>query len=350
MISVNERILIRSERLREARLAAGLRLANAVGGMMSVPTLSRLEAAGRKHVPFSVVAALVRHLGIPLPADVSPQTWARSVIDQGIAFLERGRFGAALRTFRLRDLLVEPAEQAAEAEARVLEEWASWHCGSAWGAERMRDLGVSARDSGVIRAWIWAGLCEGIVCDRVGNPERAEAVVANVARVAEWDGGPVDILCARAAWGRLLARLGKADFGLEVVNASAALWDRGTLYGQARLLHARGMLHACAAQMEEARDALRASAEAAMEIQNPLLAAYAEHALADLYEADGEIEAADAAAMRAVAWYLEEGMKREALGVLSNALKRHVYIPMTVLETLPLRAIAVEQGGCRVRR
>src|SRR5579884_1737945 len=127
------------------------------------------------------------------------------------------------------------------------------------------------------------------------------------------------------------------------------VWDRGTPFGQARLLYSRGVLYGVAGELGRAKDALWHSSEIAMEIPNPMLAAQAERALMEIHEAQGECDAADAAATRAAMWFMEAGMKQEAREVLKQALRGRVYVPLSAIEALSGAAICVERGGYRVR-
>ncbi|GEM_PF-2629721 len=345
---VDRPVWIRGDRLRDARASVGLRLADVAGDAMSVQALSRLETSGTKALPFSVVVGLVRNAGILLPGTVTPRTWTHDVLDHALLWLQRGRFDRVLHTLRVRDLL-GPVDRRTEIAALVLEEWARWHCGGEWRPGRMRLLRADAREAGAVRPWLWAGVFESAMHDRNGTPEQATDVVVSALPVAEREGEPLDVLCVRAAAGRLFARQELPAPGLEIVNAVEGVWDRGTPFGQARLLYSRGVLYGVAGELGRAKDALWHSSEIAMEIPNPMLAAQAERALMEIHEAQGECDAADAAATRAAMWFMEAGMKQEAREVLKQALRGRVYVPLSAIEALSGAAICVERGGYRVR-
>ncbi len=342
-------VWIRGHRLRDARALAGRRLVDVANGVMHLATLSRLETHGRKAIPFTVAVALVQRLGIPVHAQASPGTWARALVDQAVVFLEQSRIEDLLRALRLRDLVVAPIPAATNIEAQILTAWAQWLSGDPQDPDHMRSLQTRAHECGAIRPALWAEVFEAVMRARAGDTDKALRIAADAATVAEHDGEPADVLVARAAWGRLKAKQGIPEDGLAIVNAVCSWMPASSPYGRARFLYVRGLLEAVTGRAADAEGTLRSATAAAVIVPNLLLAAYTEAVLAMVYEDRGEADGADAASLRSARYYANMGKVREAMGVLTHALKRVRRIPADEIEGIdePIGASLSERTGER---
>src|SRR6266513_1200209 len=111
---VDDAVWIKGTRLREAREAAHLRLADVAGGIMSPGNLSRIERHERYRLPLSAMASLGRRLGLVLGNDLDSQVWARAAGGTAIDLLSQWRFSEALSVLRLRDAVVTSEDPVTE--------------------------------------------------------------------------------------------------------------------------------------------------------------------------------------------------------------------------------------------
>ncbi len=332
-------VYIRGERLRHVREAAGLRLEDVAEPVMHFSTLSRLETHGMQRLRLSTVCELIRQFGIHVQPTVCPAAWARAITDQAMELYIRGELRRALWALELHALVVEPVPPVVRIEAEILKTWVRWLLGEPGEPSRMADLRARAHECGAARAPLWALIFEADMRTRLGDSANGLRSIAEANSVAEHDGEPIDRLCARAAWGRMIAQHGQPEQGLELLNHHRAdPSDRPLAYGRARVTHARGLLQAAAKQYGAAIASLRDSATTALLIPNPLLAAYAEWALVNVYDVVNDAEKTDAAAVRAARLFLKAGRPAEAWQVFGHAVKR---------ESLPSHeSLVIEWGPC----
>src|SRR5205807_8747007 len=93
---VDDAVWIKGTRLREAREAAHLRLADVAGGIMSPGNLSRIERHERYRLPLSPMMSLGRRLGLGREDDVHSTSWARAPVGPAVDLLSQWRFPEAL--------------------------------------------------------------------------------------------------------------------------------------------------------------------------------------------------------------------------------------------------------------
>lgn len=317
-------VFVRGDRFREVRAASGLRLADVAAGVpRHIATISRLETAQRKNVEFDLIVSLTRQLGIPISETVTPKTWASEIGRQAIEFMTRWRFEEGLRTLLLRDAVEGRRDPQVDVQAHILTRWVQHTTQGLSVPEEMRQWAERARDIGAQRAAVWATVIEGAMRDHLGDETCSLETLAGAAHTAERDGEPADVLSAHAAWARVLLKRGHTTHGLEVLGAVAGLVSSSSLYGQARFLHARGLLYAAAGSTEDAERSLKGALAGALELRNYRMAALIERALADAYEQRGDTVAADAALVRGASWCAQAGDGHGMWEALAGALRHH---------------------------
>jgi len=321
---VDDAVWIKGTRLREAREAAHLRLADVAGGIMSPGNLSRIERHERYRLPLSAMASLGRRLGLVLGNDLDSQVWARAAGGIAIDLLSQWRFSEALSVLRLRDAVVTSEDPVTELQAQILGAWARTRCGQPARPDVLHDLGMQARERGAPRQAVWAGVLEAELHDHAGDGDRALAMFRDTIKEADRAGTAVDILCARAAGARHYLKREEFTRGLASLHDIAGDADPTPGYGQARVLHARGLLSAQAGLLQDAVEALHAAARAAAEIRNYRMAGTVERDLAGVYDRLGETEKADATLVRAASLFTQAGDSHDAAAMISNALRRHI--------------------------
>ncbi len=322
---VEDIVWVRGIRLRDAREAAHLKLIDVSQNVMSPSNLSRIERHDRYRLSLTVLVALGRRLGLMLEDKTQPHTWARAVANTAIERIKQWRFSEAVRVLHLRDAVLTPLELVTEVRAQILEEWARVHCGHAERPDIIHALGLQAQKIGALREATWAEVFKAEMHDHAGNRERALAILPRAARDAARTAETVDILCTRAAWARLLVKDGQLDCALEALHEVIKIAESNPGYGQARFLHACGLLHTKSGHWEEAEQTLRRAVMAASEISNYRMAGSAEHALASVYELLGDTERADAALIRAASLFTQAGDSHNATEMISSALRHHIF-------------------------
>jgi len=321
---VDDAVWIKGTRLREAREAAHLRLADVASGIMSPANLSRIERHERYRLPLSAVASLGRRLGLVLGDDFDSHVWARAAGQTAIELLSQWRFSEALRVLRLRDAVVASEDPVTELQAHILGAWARMQCGHAARPDVLHDLGLQAKERGAPRQAVWARVLEAEMHDQAGDGNWAHTVFSDTIKEADRVGTAVDILCARAAWARHYLKTEEFARGLALLQDIAGKPDSSPRYGQARVLHARGLLSAGAGLLHDAVEALRGAATAAAAIPNYRMAGTVERDLAGVYDRLGETEKADATLVRAASLFTQAGDSHDAAATISNALLRHI--------------------------
>ncbi|TMI93247.1 MAG: helix-turn-helix transcriptional regulator [Bacillati bacterium ANGP1] len=321
---MDDAVWIKGTRLREAREAAHLRLADVAGGIMSPANLSRIERHERYRLPLSAMMSLGRRLGLVLEDDLDSHVWARASGGTAIDLLSQWRFSEALRVLRLRDAVVASEDPVTELQAQILGEWARTRCGEPARPDVVHDLGMRARERGALRQAVWIGVVEAEMHDHAGDGDRAGTMFADTIEDAERVGVPVDILCARAAGARHYLKRKESARGLAVLHDLAGDSDSTPGYGRARVLHARGLLYAEAGLLQDAADALHGAARAAAEISNYRMAGTVERDLAGVYERLGDTEKADATLVRAASLFTQAGDSHDAAATISSALRHHI--------------------------
>jgi len=321
---VDDAVWIKGTRLREAREAAHLRLADVAGGIMSPANLSRIERHERYRLSLSALASLGRRLGLTLGDDLDSQVWARAAGGTAIDLLSQWRFSEALRVLRLRDTVVTSEDPVTELQAQLLGAWARTRCGQPARPEALRELGMQARERGAPKQAIWAGLLEAEIREHAGDGDRARTMFRDTIVEADRVGTAVEILCARAACARHYLKTDEFARGLAVLHDLAGGADSTPGYGRARVLHARGLLSAGAGLLHDAVEALHGAARAAAEIRNYRMAGTVERDLAGVYDRLGETEKADATLVRAASLFTQAGDSHDAAATISNALRRHI--------------------------
>ncbi len=322
---VDDIVWVRGIRLREAREAARLKLIDVSQNIMSPANLSRIERHDRYRLPLTALVALGRRLGLVLEDTTRPHTWACAVANNAIERIKQWRFSEAVRVLHLRDTVLSPVELLTEVRAQILEEWARAHCGYAERPHVIHQLGLQAQKIGALREAVWTEVFKAEMHDHAGNRERALAILPHAARDADRIGETVDILCTRAAWARILLKDGRLTRALEALQEVATIAESTLGYGQARFLHACGLLHIESGQLEAAEQILRRAVMAASGIPNYRLAGAAERALANVYELRRDTERADAALIRAASLFTQAGDSHDAAEMISSALRHHIF-------------------------
>ncbi len=321
--SLHHLVRVRGPRLRQLRELIHLRLADVAGTTLNVSTLSRLERKETGLLPAWLVTTLMRRLGVPVECPARPDAWGRVLLAQAMSSLVRGQFTPLLRTLLLRDLLVVQLDARTEITAQVLQEYARWQCEGNWRPQVMCYWKDRARESRAMAAWLWASVFEGMAYEEIGDVDRALGVYSLAARAVAGVSRCLPRVCAIAELVRVLALTGDAVQGRAILTRTRRRAMDAPPFGRSRWLHAAGLVHASQGATAMAVEALRESVVAALEIPNPLLAAEAQCTLSSVYRAEGDLDKADAAAVRSAALYLQAGRREKAARMLEDTLVRH---------------------------